>query len=459
MTLSLSNLVCWSLSASSGDAAQTREDFALPQERLKETLELLIAGSRVNDVDCGIFYLATCHRIELYAFGLDPDDLARRWAEIKGCELPSNERMHKGVNVQRHLVRVIAGLESEVLGETQVGGQVKEASTLMRDWGLLRGTLDRCVQQALRSSKTIRTESRLGEGTVSVAHVAIDGLSDVFDSLVDKKVLVVGAGAMALQSLDRLAAKGVTEITWMNRTREKMLAQPFASKARLLGLDQLANQMWGHDVIVLAVRVSEPMVNRIALKIAREFVRKSGQRKCDGPRVILDLGLPRNAHESIHGLDGFYLRNVDEFRDRAESGLSLRRQRAQDAERLLDVELTEFQSIWKNWQLAPLLARLTFEMDEIRKQMLVELNVEEDSEMGYTLHAFYKKLLHRLIQEASQSANQTLGQSEASNQLLETLINSWRHPAQWLQNLPQSPNQKSPELPPENPAKVHLLRP
>lgn len=419
----IDDFFCLSLSAREGNDANQREAATLGREAQEVLFAEWIRRAREDDCEAGFLFLGTCHRVEFYAIGISPTFLTSLWQKHVGLAA-SQARLRRGEEALRHLLRVASSLESEVLGETQITGQLKEAAEWARQRGYLRGPLDRIIQNALRITKKIRTTTRLGHGTVSVAHVAVDGLLDVFESLENKKVLLIGAGSMAQQALERLQRRGAREISWVNRNREKIQNHALSSQTVIENFDKIPELVWQHSIIVAATSAPRALFGRDDLKRA-----KAAARPLDGPRVILDLGLPRNVDEKVHGYSGFYLRNVDEFSNRIEEASEQRRQQVGHAESILDEELKGFAKLWEFWAKAPLFKQLSEGLESLRKSEIdaldVNSSVEKKSKVEYITRGIYAKLLHRLLEEI-----ETI-EDPLSTEILEALVRAWRQPDQW----------------------------
>jgi glutamyl-tRNA reductase len=440
MTAFLDQLCCWSLSVRDGDEASLRERATLDETEQEKLLSEWIVEARRENPEAGLLYLSTCHRVEIYGYGIDPKRLKAHWLEARGVDV-SDPRLKQGLTAFRHLVRVTSSLESEVLGETQITGQVKEASDKARQCGFSKGPLDRCVQQALRCAKKIRSATALGEGTVSVAHVAVDGLADVFDTLESKNALVIGAGPMAQQALERLVARGLRNITWINRTASKLEAHPLATQVRIEDYARMHELVWEHAITVAATSSTAPLLTVDPLRAAEKKVAaRLGRSAIPVPRVILDLGLPRNVESSVHGHDGFFVRNVDEFKDRAEKNSERRRRALEEADQILELEIDNFIKLWKSWEKGPLMAEIFRGVEALRSHELASrtssLGLEEDVEIEYIVRNIYAKLMHRVVEEVEAL------EPSLAHQVLETLVRAWRQPDQWLQRNPQQLRQK-----------------
>jgi glutamyl-tRNA reductase len=392
--LELQSVVCLSFSSRLSHQAPLRESVSLSsaeQETIlpewKQTFEKALKRD-----DISLFYLGTCHRIEIFAFGIPPEELLAAWSQIRGTDV-FRAQIYTGVSAVEHWARVSSSLDSEVLGETQITGQMKDSLEFARSRGLLKGTLDRCAQQILKITKKIRNESRIGEGTVSVAHVAVDGLQDVFEVLEDKSALLVGAGPMAIQSLERLFRLGLKKVTWVNRSREKIESHALATHVRIADFSQLALLTWQHHVSIFATASPQ-----IVLKRQDLITPVIPPNAVSGPRILLDLGLPRNVDPEIHRRSDFFVRNVDEFRDRAGSESDRRKIARGAAETILATELSAFQKTWQHWTKAPQIAEIHRHFEERLSAHLHQLKLEENSEIGYEVKSLFSNLLHQLTQ-------------------------------------------------------------
>jgi len=442
MSRDIDSLICLSLSSKSNFTASERERASVPAD---PQLRSSIFNSWLEELrsrsgpDASLVYLATCHRIEFYTFAVNGDEILARWAELCGQSVLQAERKY-GLDAYEHLVRVTSSLASEVLGETQITGQIRKAFEEAKSQGWLKGPLQRIFDEALRVTKRVRAETKIGTGTVSVAHVAIDGVLDVFEGLTDKPVLVVGAGAMAEQALQRLMRIGAVGITWINRSAERLLDNPLSAYCQILNYSELPRLAWENAVIVLATSSESPILRLDEVSSAK----KRRENLWQGPRIVLDLGLPRNADERLHGFENFWVRNVDEFRDLVDSGSRQRREAIKIAEKIVSEEKLNFSKLWNHWEQGLLVGELFKAMNQLIEEELSQLSVEERPKIEYMVRNVYAKLMHQLI-----SHLRSLGEAE-SRQALETLNLAWgQSETSWqrqsqdleqkLQSLPQSP--------------------
>lgn len=412
----LGQLHVWSLSAKDGDPAPLRERATLKSHDRPDILGRWSAQLGESE---GLFYLATCHRVELYAWTQTPEPLLECW--LKHSDSPNKDmreslRHFQGETALSHLIKVCAGLESEVLGETQILGQVKDSIREAKAAHWLRGPIDKVTQMTFRVAKKIRTETRIGEGTVSIAHAAIDGLSDVFEDFSDKKIVIVGAGTMALQSLEKLWALGARRITWINRSLEKITSTSWADRVTCASLDRLVAEVSSAHISVLATRAEEPLLSRASLAVLPKGPNL-------GPQVLLDLGLPRNVDQDVHGFQRFIVRNVDEFSDRSMKGHAQRAAAATVALELLEREMEACLKDWNHYSKAPARRDLMISLQELKAATLRDLQLDKNPDLEYVIHSIYGKLSHRLLEELEQVQDE-----EISHRVLEIINRAWRRP-------------------------------
>ncbi len=437
----MDSLLFLGLSVGHGDSAETRESIALGEDGGR----LIWDSLKCSETDpVSIVYLQTCHRVELYSWGIPIQKIYEAWESLLGR--PSGLRlMQKKIGIEglTHFVRVAASLDSEVLGETQIMGQTKDAIERSRSQGTLRGPLDKLLQHGIKVSKQIRTEAKIGEGNVSVAHVALEGLRDTFDSFEDKKILLVGVGRMATQSLEKLLTMGAEKIYWTNRTEENLLNHPRASDERIqrIPFRERHHWAWAADIIVSAVNTPTPIFSAAEL-VALGAQRGSIQEACRGLtrgdkrnnfvipslKIVIDLGLPRNFDPLVHGRFGYLIRNVDEFRNEARENFKIRSEGALRAEEILQSEIENFRLILRRWHASKEMSELFSLFNFLdSEEGLEEVLLEKSSKIGYKLGTVYGHLMHRLKREIE-------GLSEEDAQVvLETLVRAWRQPETWLQ--------------------------
>jgi len=426
----LKPLACYSLSAKAGDPAALREKASMNFEVQKANLKLWSNGFSGQD---GLFFVSTCHRVELYVWSLDHEKIYKQWvqyAESRGAlkkDFIDSTEMYFGTTALEHMYRVCSGLESEVLGETQVLGQFKDSVAEAKKNKLLKGPLEKSTQLAFQTAKKVRNETAIGEGTVSIAHAAIDGLSDVFEGLAGKNALIVGAGTMALQSVEKLCSNGLEKIYWANRNLDKIeshaLYKKNSEQIEIVGLSDVPKYMFKANFSIFATSAQAPLVNLESLK---SYVSSTAEKTEDrGLQVILDMGLPRNVDQKLHKFKNFVLRDVDEFSDKSLKGHAQREKALPKAEKIIEEQLILSTTHWNSYKKSPLLKDFFSSIKEFEKltqdAIQVELDVDKSSKIEYIIHSFYGKLSHGLLREI-----QSIEDDETSAQMLELFTRACR---------------------------------
>jgi glutamyl-tRNA reductase len=296
---------------------EVREALAFDGERLRSGLDALRSGAPGAE----FVLLSTCNRVELYAAAeTDPPDgeaLAAFLARSHGLPIAKLDRYlvaRRDEAAVDHLFRVAAGLESLVLGEGQILGQVRDAYRVAYECKAVGSILHQVFQRALRAGKRVRAETGLERGRCSVASVAVDVARAVFGRFEDKVVLVIGAGAMGDLTLQHLAAlrPGPLLVTNRDPTRARAVAERWGGRA--IPFDRLDDALAEADVVLSATAAAEPIVT--VDRYAR-IQRVRGNRLA----VILDLAVPRDFDPRVGALEQVMLYNVDDLRAQAEQNL------------------------------------------------------------------------------------------------------------------------------------------
>jgi len=354
--------------------------------------------------DSELVVLSTCNRVELYAArpdagpGPTTDEIIRFLAEFH--ELSPDvfaDRLLEchGPDAVRHLFEVACSLDSMVLGEPQIVAQVKEAYERAYRYEACGPLTNALFQMAFRVSGRVRTETALAEGRVSIASVAVGEFGrSIFDRFDDKTVLVIGAGAMAEETVRYLADAGVRRFVVTNRNRERaeqLAAAWGGSTAPFADLDRLLSTA---DVVVSATGASEPVV------VADRFRRiRRGARR---PIFILDLGAPRDFDPAIAGVDeNTFLYDVDDLKATCDANRVSRQQELEKAKRIVDEETQRFVHEIYHRATGPVIRRLRDEWNAIRRQevdqlfaKLPHLPPEDRQAIERTIERIVNKLLH-----------------------------------------------------------------
>jgi glutamyl-tRNA reductase len=325
------NLFCVGLSHHTANVA-TREQFA----------GNATAQSIAREAGCAeALLLTTCNRVEVYAVS----DKRISTDEVAHClvsEPIGNPHSHalpfyryEDHKCVQHLFRVASGLDSMVVGESEILGQAKKAYEAARTSGAVGPYLHRLFQRAFRVAKQVRTQTDIARGAVSVGSVAVELAQRIFGKLSECKVLVLGAGETSERTTRTLVSRGVTDLRVSNRSvdRAHELAQTVGGCA--VPFDDWVTQCRNIDILLTSTASEEPL-------LTAEVLEPMLRERLDHPLFIIDIAVPRNVDPRVNELEGVYLYDIDSIRSVAEQSLALRRQQVAAAEAIIADHVTEF---------------------------------------------------------------------------------------------------------------------
>lgn len=382
-----------------------RERLAFPPTEQAEGLAGLLRSASLSEV----VLLSTCNRVEVYAVQpeLRPDRIVDALAELRGVgsELVRRHcfvREHEGA--ARHIFRVAASLESMVVGEPQILGQVKDAWKLARERQTVGPILDRCLTMAFRGAKRVRSETDIARGGASVASVAVDLARSIFGELPGTRVALLGAGEMARHAALHLRSAGASDITVVNRSPERAAELANAIAGRSLAWDRLEDALIEADVILASTGAREPVIQHRAMK---SIMRKRRGR----PIFFVDIAVPRDVEPKVGELDGVYVYDVDDLQKVLHQNLAARGGEREAAGKLLEREITAFLHWQRARSLNPVIRDLrehtaSVVQAELERALhrLGELNPDQRKVLDGLGHAITQKLLHRPLTALRDSA-------------------------------------------------------
>jgi len=346
---------------------EIREKLAIPEARIPETLLQLLERFGGEAA-----VLSTCNRLEVFHAEGTADRSAMSqflcdWQSIDSTSLTSESwYVHEGTGAAWHLFRVGAGLDSMVLGENQVAGQVKRAYEKACENAAAGPLLHVLFQHARLASKRIRHETGIAQGHVSVSSVAVDFIRDVFSTFADKTVLVIGAGKMGRLTLDHLRSLGVARIEVTNRSPEKAVEIASACGGMAIAWNQLEESLVRADIVLSTTGSSEPIMP------ASRFAPIRNRREAS-PLVIIDIAVPRDFDPAIHDGDRVFLFNIDDLQSVREKTLAERRKHVAQAEAIAQQEANRFVAEWSRRRTGSIIARLTADFEAKRQVVLSQL--------------------------------------------------------------------------------------
>jgi glutamyl-tRNA reductase len=406
-----------------------REAIALPAEVVPELLRELCEAPSVGEA----LIVSTCNRVELIAAGKSVDaDLSR---VVEACAKSLCQRApairdhlyrHSGGAAVRHLFRVAASLDSLVLGEPQILGQLKQAYDLSREARVLGPILNRTVPRAIRVAKRVRSETTIGQGQVSVPSVAVDLARQIFGDFSRRCVMLVGSGEMAETAAKQLRGAGARVIVvGRNLARAQEVAAAVDGEGR--GWNELGATLAEADVVITSTSAKGYVVDYDTVAAARKKRRGHNQ-------FLIDLAVPRDIDPRVEKLDGVYLYNVDDLTAQVQQSLSARSREAERAEAIVVSEALGYDRWADAEQATPTVvalrarvrAALEVELGRSLKGRLRHLGLEDRVALEKMVDASVNRVLHgptlKLRQAASERAAEALSLEQlasAVNELFE----------------------------------------
>lgn len=388
-------------------AVELREKLAFDPPAVAAALSGLIAGPADEAV-----VLSTCNRVEVYTVG-PPFDAAAFLARGRGLTAGQVAPLlysHQDEAAVRHLLRVTASLNSLVVGEGQIAGQVKQSFEQARSAGATGPLLNALVPHALRAAKRVRTETGIAHGHVSVSSVAVDYVRQVFDHFGDKTVLVIGAGKMARLTLTHLKALAPREIVVTNRSPQRAAEVAAMCGGRVVSWERLDDALATADIALSTTGAPEPVMS------AARFAKQVAPRRT-GTLVVLDIAVPRDFDPQIHDGDRVCLFNIDDLQRVREQTLRQRQNHVVAAEAIVEAEVQRFAADWGRRKSGPVIGQLTAEVDKLRAEvvgpLLGKLNgsltADEKKHIEGAFRLFQNRLLHGPIAALQEAHRQGQG--------------------------------------------------
>ncbi|MBN2872525.1 MAG: glutamyl-tRNA reductase [Halothiobacillaceae bacterium] len=312
-----------------------RERIAFGPDRVQEALKDLIDARGAREAAI----VSTCNRTEIYTHSECVVDALVEWLATSHRMSPESLRpyvyAHTDESAIRHLMRVACGLDSMVLGEPQILGQIKDAFTLAQDANALGPILGRLFQNTFAVAKQVRTDTQIGASPVSVAFAAVSLARQIFGSLEEKTALLIGAGETIELCARHLQSAGLTKVIVANRSIERahMLAEPYQGTA--IGLGDIPAHLHRADIVISSTASTLPVLGKGAVEQA---IRQRKRR----PIFMVDIAVPRDIEPQVGKLQDVYLYTVDDLKTVIDEGQRTRREAAEQAEEIIEVQVEHF---------------------------------------------------------------------------------------------------------------------
>ena len=398
-----------------------RERVVFHVERLGEALG---EAKRLLAPEAAI--LSTCNRTELYLSGeLDAEkrSTATEWLagyhRVDASELSRYVYTLPREQAVRHAFRVASGLDSMVLGEPEILGQMKEAARSAEAAGTLGTVLQKLFQRSFAVAKEVRTTTQVGANSVSMAAASVKLAARIFPSLKDQKVLFIGAGEMIELCATHFAAQAPARITVANRTLERAQALAHRFNARAIELRELGVHLHEYDIVVSCTASSLPILGKGLVERALKTRRRL-------PMFMVDLAVPRDIEQEVGELDDVFLYTIDDLQGIVQGNLDARRSAVEQAEAIIDTQVGQFMHWMQGRQSVPLIRALRDQAEDARRlevERALRLLAKGDDPRE-VVEALSQGLTNKLMHAPTQALNEAAGEERRT--LAETLARLFR---------------------------------
>jgi glutamyl-tRNA reductase len=385
---------------------EVRERLAIRESRLPEALRQFVQHPGVDE---GLI-LCTCNRVELLARTrngtADLRGFMQKYFQLEPAELESHLYDYSEADAIRHLFRVTSSLDSMVVGEAQILGQVKEAYATARAVGAVHSQLDLLLTRAFAVAKRVRTETAVGASAVSVASVAVELAKKIFGSLQGKHVYLVGAGKMSELAARHLQAHGAASIFVANRTYERAVQLAAKFNGEAIHFSEIYNTCDRADIVITSTGAPVAIFRR-------EHGEMFLSRRRNRPMFFIDIAVPRDVDPGMNKLDGIFVYDIDDLQQAVTSHVADRKKEAERAEAIINIEVERFQARLQTLEVVPTIVSLQDHLETIRQAeidrvrgRLGPLSPEQEMAIDTLTRGIVNKIMHTPISTLKTAARE-----------------------------------------------------
>jgi glutamyl-tRNA reductase len=387
---------------------ELREKVAFGPEKLQKALLELRQKEQVRSS----VIISTCNRTEIYCAAKPSSknhiiDWLSEFHQVDLNHLRPSIYIHEEQAAIRHLMRVSCGLDSLVLGEPQILGQVKQAFSDSRELNTIDSAMDKLFQKTFSVAKRVRTETEIGSSAVSVAYAACTLAKHIFESLEAATVLLVGAGETIELVAKHLASNGCSKMIVANRTRERALSMAQAFSAEVISLQEIPDHLAKADIVISSTASPLPI-------IGKGMVESAIKKRRHQPMLFVDIAVPRDIEAQVGDISDVYLYTVDDLQSIIDSNLEQRKVEAIQAEAIVSEESAAFMSWLRSLQAVDSIRDYRQQSNELREALLAKslqaLSSGGDAEK--IMHELSHKLMNKLIHAPTKAMQTAAEQGE-----------------------------------------------
>ncbi|HCY39880.1 MAG TPA: glutamyl-tRNA reductase [Prolixibacteraceae bacterium] len=371
---------------------EVREKFSFTKEEIIPFSEMLQQQTEISD----IVLISTCNRTEIY-FSQDIHDHQTAfelvYEVIKKFKQVNDHCWHyfyhrSNAGAVRHLFEVVSGLDSLIIGEDQIIGQVKEAYLTCTEAALTDAVLMRLFQKSFEAGKRVRSETGIKLGITSVSSAAVEMCSCLLNGVKDKNVLLIGTGETGNLALQNIVKKGVGKVTVTNRTYEKAEKTAAKYKAEVLAFDQYENSLDQCDIVMVATASPKPL-------ITKEMVMRSMEARSNRQQIYVDLSVPRNIEKEVSELENVSVLGVDDLQEIVNQTTEKKKESAAKAVVIIDEVVSDYTEWLASRSLRPAINTITTNLQAINDEELSTYRKLSNPEMQEIVDDYAKHLTQR----------------------------------------------------------------
>jgi glutamyl-tRNA reductase len=356
--------------------------------------------------------LSTCNRVEVAVTtdeNIDPQDCVEEF-------LAASQRIADRAWIQpyvysfagreaiRHLFRVAASLDSMVVGEPQILGQLKSAYSMAKSQGALNGFLETVLTRAFNVAKRVRTETEIGVSAVSVSYAAVELAREIFGSLAHKKVMLIGAGKMSELAARHLYRSGVTQILVANRTRSRAEEVAELVRGKLVEYANLYSTLPEVDIVITSSGAPDYV-------LTKDQMRKIIDARKNRPMFLIDIAVPRNIEPAVNDLDNVFLYDIDDLQKVVDNNLRGRMDEAAEADKIVMEEVERLEIWMRSREVVPIIVSLQTQLEQVRagevermRAKLGPLTLQQEEALEALTRGIINKIAHGPIAELRRNA-------------------------------------------------------
>ena len=387
---------------------EIRERLAFSNDALRSALTSLVDRRRVNEA----MILSTCNRVEVVAES--PDDRLIRdficeFHQISHDSVSSHLYSYRNVDAIRHVFRVTASLDSMVIGEPQILGQVKEAFRIAMDAGTVGMHLSALMNRAFAVAKKVRSETGISQSAVSVSYAAVELARKIFGDLSGKTVMIIGASKMGELAAKHLKRAGASSVLVTNRTFERAVELAKVFEGAAVPFEHFTDHMTGADIVITSTGAPHFIIGR---SLAEQVI----HRRKNKPIFFIDIAVPRDIDPAVNQIDNAFLYDIDDLQQVIDANLKERFKEAMRAEQIVDDEVEAFCLKMQTRDVVPTIVQLRESLEKVRRdeiernrRHLKDLSPEQQAAVDQITKSIVNKILHPPIEQLKQMAHDPQG--------------------------------------------------